>query len=82
MNNGLAFYATWVTLATFLNMSIAWIYEWKGNREIASAICLGFAGLIIFTYFVLEIFILEKFLRYTFSPYIQLFIAFSGNFNF
>ena len=29
-------------------------------------------------YFFLEISILEKYLRYTFSPYIQLFIALTG----
>ncbi|CAF0775732.1 unnamed protein product [Brachionus calyciflorus] len=78
LNNGLAFYATWVTLATFLNMAIAWTYEWHGERKIASVICLSFAALIIFTYFILDVVVLEKFLRYTYSPYLQLFIAFSG----
>lgn len=29
INNGLAFYATWVTIATHLNFTIALTYEWK-----------------------------------------------------
>ena len=28
VNNGLAFYATWLTVATCLNLAIAMTYEW------------------------------------------------------
>ena len=29
VNNGIAFYATWVTIASCLNLAIALIYKWK-----------------------------------------------------
>jgi hypothetical protein len=29
INNGLVFYATWVTVATNLNLAIALTYDWK-----------------------------------------------------
>jgi hypothetical protein len=38
INNGLAFYATWVTLATNLNLAIALTYEWKVLDKEQSAI--------------------------------------------
>ena len=31
VNNGLVFYATWVTIATILNFNIALEYDSKGN---------------------------------------------------
>ena len=33
VNNGLAYYATWVTVATFLNFSIALTYRSGGIRK-------------------------------------------------
>ena len=78
VNNGIAFYATWVTIATALNLSIAMTYEWGVNRSAASIVGVIFVAAVVFGYFILEIFVFEKYLRYTFSPYIQMLIAFSG----
>jgi hypothetical protein len=32
VNNGIAFYATWLTVASLLNFSIAWTYSWTGKN--------------------------------------------------
>ena len=36
LNNGLVFYATWLTIATSLNFSIAWTYEWVDTGSVSS----------------------------------------------
>jgi len=84
VNNGLAFYATWLTVATCLNLAIAMTYEWVSSdqidefRNVSAIISLCILGTLLAIYFSLDIYFLEKFLRYTFSTYLQLFIAFSG----
>jgi hypothetical protein len=38
VNNGLVFYATWVTIATILNFNIALVYDSKGKFKIQKVI--------------------------------------------
>jgi hypothetical protein len=38
VNNGLAFYATWVTIATFVNLTIAISYKWSNTSTVTSSI--------------------------------------------
>ena len=98
INNGLIFYATWVTIATNLNLAIALTYEWNVlNGEDSAIVGLSIIavvsanwsnnynkneGIIYFqilvAYFACDVFFLEKYLRYTWSPYLQLAIAFAG----
>lgn len=33
VNNGVAFYATWITIASAINFAIAFTYEWNGMRQ-------------------------------------------------
>lgn len=79
VNNGLAFYATWVTAATMLNFAISLIYDFKVlDINDASLLAICVLGFVIVVYFVLDIYIFEEYTRYTLSPYLQLLIAFAG----
>jgi hypothetical protein len=79
VNNGLAFYATWVTVATMLNFAISFIYDFKVlDISDASLLAVCLLGLLIIVYFVLDIYVYEEYTRYTLSPYLQLAIAFAG----
>jgi len=84
VNNGLAFYATWISVATSLNIAIAITYTWTeptGQEywiDISGVIGLSVVAVLLFGYFLMDIYFFEKYLRFTFSPYIQLAIALAG----
>jgi hypothetical protein len=79
VQNALAFYATWTTIATLLNLGIVLVY-WGGFEQTAScAGCLGVLTLDILVYLVLDWFVLDRYLRYVFSPYIVLVMALAGS---
>jgi len=79
VNNGLAFYAAWTTIATCLNFAIAIAHKWQLLSVLnSSIIALSILSFIIFIYFALDIYFLEKFTRFTWSPYILMGIAFAG----
>ena len=79
VHNGLIFYTTWVTIATLLNFGIALHYEWGVELYLASTIPLACLSLVIVCWFVLETFVLDKYVRYTLSEYIVLMVALAGS---
>lgn len=85
VQNGIAFYATWISIASLLNLNIVMISKANIESNLAGTITLGIAALGILLWFMLDSIILDKYVRYTFSPYIVLTIAFTGitvkNFN-
>ena len=78
VQNGIAFYATWVTIATLLNFNSALVYLAKVEMELCGTIILGILTAEICVYFIVENFICEKYLRYTFSVYATLAVALTG----
>ena len=50
VNNGLAFYATWITVATNLNLAIAITYRWVADSERGSAYWQSTSGIIGLTF--------------------------------
>ena len=85
LHNGLIFFTTWITIATLLNFGIVLHYEWGVELYLASTIPLACLSFIILCWFILETFVLDKYVRYTFSQYIVLVVALAGslvkNFN-
>ncbi|EDO40526.1 predicted protein [Nematostella vectensis] len=78
VHNGIAFYATWCTVASLLNMTIAVTYVHGVARATAGTIALSILAVEIIAWFVIENFVLERFLRYTISQYIVLIVALSA----
>ncbi|CAH1775177.1 unnamed protein product [Owenia fusiformis] len=78
VQNGMAFYATWTTLATLLNFTSVLIYKANVENSIASTISLSIVTAEIVVYFTLDMTVLDRFTRYLFSPYIVCIVALSG----
>jgi len=81
VQNGLAFFATWVSIATLLNFAIVLTYYWSVDVFVSSTIALGVLSLDIIVWFTLDTFFLDKYVRYTISPYIVLVVALTGSFT-
>lgn len=78
VHNGIAFYATWCTVASLLNMTIAITYVHGVKAETAATIALIILTVEMIGWFILENTILEKYLRYTISQYPVLIVALSA----
>lgn len=67
--NGLLFYATWTTIASLLNLTIAVQYDADYDGSNAAYIALSLLTATVLTYFILENIIFDRFLRYAFAVY-------------
>lgn len=47
VQNGLALYATWTTIATLLNFAVVLIYKWDVSNETATTACLSILTLML-----------------------------------
>lgn len=85
IQNGIAFYATWLSIATNLNFDIYLTWSLGVDVYTAGTIALSIIFALIIVYFVLENFIWKQYLLYTFSPWIVLIVGLTGsllnNFN-
>lgn len=85
VQNGLAIYATWTTVATLLNVAMVMIYKGGVENSLACTIILGVLSFVIVLWFVLDNFVLDNYTRYTFTPNIVFVVALAGsvskNFN-
>jgi hypothetical protein len=75
----MAFYLTWVTIASCLNLSIYLTYEANFEVSFSSSISLGIIAILVFIYFVVENFIWQHYLVYIFTPWLVLIIGLSGS---
>ena len=76
--NGLAFYCTWVSVATMINLAITLQKDAGMSQLNAGSVTLAILSCEILALFFLQTFPLERSLRYTLSPYIILIVAFCG----
>jgi hypothetical protein len=79
VQNGLAFYATWVSIASNLNFAIYMIWGLGADIEDAGTAALFLILAATLVYFTLENFIWRHYLIYTFSPWIVLLVALIGS---
>ncbi|KAH3692745.1 uncharacterized protein LOC127863310 [Dreissena polymorpha] len=79
VHNGLAFFATWVSIATLLNFAIVLTYYWSVEMQVSVSIALGILSCLIITWFLLDTFAIDKFVRYTVTPYIVVVVALVGS---
>lgn len=81
VNNGIALYATWCTIASLLNLAMAITYFHGVEQDVASTISLGILALEVLVWFSLENTILDKYVRYTLSIYPVVIWALSASIN-
>ncbi|KAL3836104.1 hypothetical protein ACJMK2_021557 [Sinanodonta woodiana] len=81
VHNGLAIYATWTSIATLLNLAhtIAYKASTSIDQNDASTVALSILSAEIVAFYSTDIFILDRYSRYTFTPYIVLIVAISGS---
>jgi len=68
--NALAIHGTWLFFLTVLNLDMALVHVFHLDWEISGSIVHAFVLVYIVVWFFLDNFIFDKFLRYTFSPYL------------
>ncbi len=80
VQNGLAFYATWVTIATLLNLGACITYHPGAMLpdHTSSTICLGILAAELVVWFSLDMTVLDRFVRYLCAPYVVVVWALSG----
>lgn len=78
IHNGIAFYTTWTTIASLLNINIAFQYFGHFDPETISVVCLSCLLAILVGWFVLENAVLDKYVRYTMSQYPVVIVATAG----
>ena len=75
VHNGIAFYATWVSIAWLLNVAIVGHYFGALSLTDAGTLSLSLLLVEILVWFFLDIVILDRFTRYIQSVYIVVFVA-------
>ena len=78
--NGIGIYATWTTIATLLNLAIVITYRSNPaiSQDVASTVSLCVLTLEIAVFVSTDLTILDRYTRYTFTPYLVLIVALSG----
>ncbi|XP_030840730.1 uncharacterized protein LOC593118 [Strongylocentrotus purpuratus] len=69
VQNGLALYATWTTVATKVNLSIVLIYTFGVDKETTTYICFAVLATQLVTYFLLDCFVYDRYFRYILIVY-------------
>ncbi|KAL3836105.1 hypothetical protein ACJMK2_021558 [Sinanodonta woodiana] len=80
VHNGLAIYATWVSIATLLNLAHTLTYRSAHDigQNIASTISLAVLSAEILVFYISDLVFLDRYARYTVTPYLVLVVALSG----
>ena len=70
--NGVSTYATWVTIATLINLGVVLVYKLSNPlpMEPACVICVCTLALIAACYVVLDFTYFERYTRYSIAPYL------------
>ncbi|XP_009067858.1 PREDICTED: uncharacterized protein LOC103797393 [Acanthisitta chloris] len=79
VQNGLALYATWTTIATLLNFAVVLVYNWDISNEKATTASLSSLALGLVIWFYVENFFLDEYVRYNLTVYPVVIIALTGS---
>ncbi|XP_017674264.1 PREDICTED: uncharacterized protein LOC108499187 [Lepidothrix coronata] len=79
VQNGLALYGTWTTIATLLNFAVVLIYQGNVSHEKATTASLSILALCLVIWFYLENFSLDKYVRYNLTIYPVVITALIGS---
>ena len=79
LQNAMAFYATWVTIATLLNLSIALTYRSGIDQETSATILFCLLAVEVIVWFVLDVFVFNNYTKFLFTPYIVVILALCGS---
>lgn len=78
LNNGIAIYETWITAAAQVNFAVALQYDYDCSSSTAAIVALSIVLLEMGTWFMAEITILDRYVRYTLMVYPVVIWALTG----
>ena len=78
IQNGILFYATWVSIATCINLAVYVEYNLGVDGSKAATASLAILTSVIILWFIMENFVVQEYTRFVVSEYIVLVIALSG----
>lgn len=78
VQNGLALYATWVAIATLLNLTVVLQYRSGVDDQVAATVSLGLLTTAVIGWFILDNFFWDVYVRYTVTPYLVTIWALAG----
>ncbi|CAJ1082134.1 uncharacterized protein LOC117829331 [Xyrichtys novacula] len=81
VQNGIAIYATWTTIATLVNLTIVLVADAKMSNSDAALLALSLLTVILVVWFILENSVLDKHVRYILSIYPSVIWALTGVFD-
>ncbi|XP_035856747.1 uncharacterized protein LOC116037980 [Sander lucioperca] len=81
VQNGVAIYATWTTIASLINLTIVLTYDANMSPTDAATASLSVLTVVLFVWFFLENFVLDKHVRYILTIYPVVIWAVTGAFT-
>lgn len=78
LQNGLAFFASWGTVAAIFNFAVVLTYRTGAPKDVGSTVSLTVFTLEIVGWACLDNYVFEKMLRYLFTPYLMMATALAG----
>ena len=78
LNNGISVYETWVTIAVQVNFAVALQYDYDVSPSTAAIVALSIILVELGGWFIAEITILDRFVRYTLTVYPVVVWTFAG----
>ncbi|XP_038664410.1 uncharacterized protein LOC119972152 [Scyliorhinus canicula] len=79
VQNGVAVYATWTTVATLINFAIVLTYSGGITTATSGTVSLSILAFKVVLWFYLENFLFDKYVRYTLTVYPVIIVALSGS---
>lgn len=81
--NGVSMYASWVTVATLLNLGNVLVYQLANPvpNDSACIVILGMLTFLALVYIVLDVTYMERYTRYSLTPYVTVIWALSAIIN-
>ncbi|XP_067887077.1 uncharacterized protein [Heterodontus francisci] len=79
VQNGVAIYATWTTIATLLNFAVVLTYSGNITSLTSGTVSLSILAFEVVLWFYLENVVLDKYVRYTLTVYPVIIVALSGS---
>ncbi|XP_053716051.1 uncharacterized protein si:ch211-161h7.5 [Synchiropus splendidus] len=81
VQNGIAIYATWTTIASLVNLTIVLVNDAKLSQTDAATISLSILAIVLLVWFLLENLVLDKHVRYILIIYPAVIWALTGVFT-
>ncbi len=78
VQNGLAMFAIWGTVASMFNFAVVLTYRTGAPQDVASTVSLSIFTLEVFIYWLFDTIVFDTHLRYLFTPYLVLIVSIAG----